>query len=111
MDEVLLIQIMEPILIWVVGVGMTIGVVGRRILNSVFITSILGEGIRTCATIKAKAYLIFLFIVHEGGNGMTLIGVLASLSTYMDSGPSNPELVDRAGDDVRRSGTVIRRHE
>ena len=42
-DEILTVEILEPILIRIVGVQAAIKLVGRRILNSIFIMSILGE--------------------------------------------------------------------
>ena len=42
-DEIPTVEILEPILIRIVGVQVAIKLVGRRILNSIFIMSILGE--------------------------------------------------------------------
>ena len=42
-DKVLTVEILEPILIRIVGVRATVELVGRRILNPVLVTSILGK--------------------------------------------------------------------
>lgn len=49
--------------------------------------------------------MIFLLVIHEGCDGMTLIGMVARLTTNMDSGVANPKMVGGAGD-----GTERRRH-
>ena len=41
MDEIPMIEIFEPILVWVVGIGSTIEVMGRGILDTILIASIL----------------------------------------------------------------------
>ena len=38
-------------------------------------------------------YSIFLFIKHEGGNSLTLIGMNSCLSMNMDSGAANAEII------------------
>ena len=53
MDEVPTIKIVEPVLIWVMSVGTTVEIVGRRVLHSILVTSILGN-IRTCVTMRIK---------------------------------------------------------
>ena len=45
MDEVSAIEIFEPVLIRVMGVGPTMEVSGRRVLNPVLIMSVLGNKI------------------------------------------------------------------
>ena len=55
--------------------------------------------------------MVFLFIVHEGSDGAGLVGAVAGLAMNTDGSLSNPKLVNRAWDDVRRSSMVIRRHE
>ena len=41
MDEVSMVQVVEPILIRVMGVGLTVEVMGRRVLNPILVMSIL----------------------------------------------------------------------
>ena len=43
MDEISSIEIFEPVLIWVMGVGLTMEVGSRRVLDPVFIMSILEQ--------------------------------------------------------------------
>ena len=40
-DEVPTIEIFEPVLIWVVSVGVTVEVMSQRVFNSVLVASIL----------------------------------------------------------------------
>ena len=50
-DEVPAIQVVEPILVWIVGVGLTIKVMSGRVLHPILITSIL-EDVRTHVTME-----------------------------------------------------------
>ena len=43
MNEVPMIEIFKPVLIWVVGVGPTMEVGSGGVLNPVFVTSVLGH--------------------------------------------------------------------
>ena len=83
-DEVPTISIVEPILIWVVGVRMMIEVMSGGVLYSVLIVGIL-EDVRTCVMMKRETYSIFLFIIYEGSNSTALIGAVAGLTMNMDS--------------------------
>ena len=83
---------MEPILIWIMGVRMTVEVMSRGVFYSILIMSIL-KGVRTHVTMKRGTYSIFLFIVHEGGNGVALVGMGPGLLSNMDGGTSNPKMV------------------
>ena len=56
MDKVLMIKIMEPILVWVMGVGLTVKVVSRGVLHVVPIMSVLGD-VRTHVTKKRRNLL------------------------------------------------------
>ena len=47
-DEIPTVQVFEPILIRIVGVGTAVELVGRRVFNPVFIMSILGTCQNTC---------------------------------------------------------------
>ena len=38
-------------------------------------------------------YVVLLFVVHEGSDGLTLIGTGPSLSTNMDSSTANAEVI------------------
>ena len=109
-DEVPMIQIMELILIWVMSVGSVVEVMSRGVLHSILIASIL-KGVRTRLLTRNRTYLVFLFIIHEGSNSVTLFGVLSALTTNTNGSMANLKLVNRAGDDAKRSGTVIRRHD
>ena len=60
---------------------------------------------------KKGTYSILLFIVYEGGDGLTLVGMEPGLSMNLNGSAAYPQMVDRARDDARRSGAVIRRHE
>ena len=54
--------------------------------------------------INNKTYMVFFFIEHEGGNGLTSVGVITSLTTDADSGAPNAMLIDSAGNGTRRGG-------
>ena len=43
-------------------------------------------------------YIILFFIIHEGGNGPTLVGVRPGLSTNTDGGTVNAEVVGSSRD-------------
>ena len=61
-DEVPTIYIVEPILIGIVSIGMMIEVVGGQIFN-------------THVTMRIEGtYAILLLVVHEGSDGLTLVG-------------------------------------
>ena len=51
--------------------------------------------------------MVLLLIVHEGGNGLTLIGTGSSLSMNVDSGMPNAEMVDSTGNGVERRRHLI----
>ena len=105
MDKVAAVQIVEPVLIWVMGIGVVVEVMSGGVLHSVFITSILrgyqnmrnGEGQGT--------YTIFLLVVHEGSNGPPLIGTGPGLSMNADGSTANAEVVGGT-----RNGAEGRRH-
>ena len=109
MYKVPTIQIVEPILIWVMGVGMAVEIMSRWVLHPILITSILWE-VRTHVMMRMETYLVFLFIVHEGGDGPTLVGAGSSLATDLNGGMAYPQMVDGARNNVRKSSTAIRRH-
>ena len=46
--------------------------------------------------------MVFLFIIHEGGNGLAGIGMITSLTTNTNCSAANAEMVDGAGDSARR---------
>ena len=56
MNEVPKIEIMEPVLIQVVCVGLTVKVMSRGILHPIFVMSILGE-VRLCVTMRRRDLL------------------------------------------------------
>ena len=41
MDEIAAVQIFKPVLVQVVGIGMTVEIVGRRIFSTLLVTSVL----------------------------------------------------------------------
>ena len=53
MDEILTIQIVEPVLIQVVGVGVAVEIMNGGVLHSILVTGIL-KGVRICVTMKDK---------------------------------------------------------
>ena len=50
-------------------------------------------------------YSVFLFIEHEGGDGLSLVGTRPSLSTNMDSSMANAEVIGGS-----QNGVEGRRH-
>ena len=75
MDKILIIKIMECILIWIVGVGATIKLMSGGVFYPVFVMSI-PEDISTHGMARTVGtYTVLLFIIHEGGNGPTLVGM------------------------------------
>ena len=50
MDEIVTIEILEPVLVWIMGVGAAIKVIRRRILPTLLITSVLSTEVKTCGT-------------------------------------------------------------
>ena len=53
MDEILAIEIMKAILIWIMGVRTVVEIIGGGIFHSILIMSVLGN-IRTCGIIKTR---------------------------------------------------------
>ena len=48
MDEILTIEVFEPVLIGIVGVGTMVKLMSRGVLDPVLVTSILGRCQNTC---------------------------------------------------------------
>ena len=106
MNKVAMVKVLKPVLIWIMGIGLAIEVMCRGILNTIFITGILRGGQNTWDDNNKRAYSVFLFIEHEGGNSVTGVGTIASLTMDTNGGPTNAEVVDGARDGTRR-----RRHD
>ena len=49
-----------------------------------------------------KAYSVLLFVVHEGSNGSAGVSAITGLTVNTNSGTTNAEMVDGAGDSTRR---------
>ena len=110
MDEIPPVQIFKPVLIRIVCIGTVIKLVSRRVFHPVFITSILEGCQNMCNNGDQGTYSVFLFIEHEGSNGLTLIGARPSLSTNADGSTANAKMVNGARDSTRRRhliGVVI----
>ena len=97
-NEIMMVEIFKPILIWVMGVGTMIEIHRRRILHTVLITSILWNIQYTCYSGLGRTYSVFLFIEHEGGDGPTSIGTSASLTMDTNCGAAPAVFVLGAGD-------------
>ena len=93
-------------MIQVMSVGPAVKVMSGGILNPILITSIL-EDVSTRGMMKARDLQILLLIVHEGGNGPTLIGMGPSLSTKADYGTANAEVIDGTGNGAERRRHLI----
>ena len=85
-DEVAVVEVLEPILIRVMRVGTAVEIVGWRIFPAFLITSVLWT-FSTRATMNSTGtYTISLLVEHEGSNGTASVGTIASLATDTDSG-------------------------
>ena len=104
-DEILMVQVFEPILVRIVHVGTTVELMSRGILNPILVTSILGEYQDMCNNEGPGTYSVLLFIEHKGSNSPTLIGTGSSLSMNMDGSMANAEMVGST-----RDGAEGRRH-
>ena len=102
MDKVATVQVLKPILIRVMSVQATVEVVRRGVLDPVLITSILRGRQDTWSDEGRRTYSVFFFIKYEGGDDLTSIGVRPSLSMNADGSTANAEVVDSAGNGVRR---------
>ena len=100
-----MVEILEPVLIWVVSVGPMIEVVSRGILHSIFIVGILQKESEHMEQWRQRTYSVFLLIIHERSNGPTLVGTGSGLSTNTNSSTANAEMVSGA-----RDSTEGRRH-
>ena len=101
-DEVAAVEVLEPVLIRVMGVGTTIEVVRRRIFMAFLITCILKDSISTCATMDKKGtYTITLLVEHEGSDSPSGVGAVAGLATNADCSMAPAVLILGAGDGTR----------
>ena len=49
-----------------------------------------------------RTYAILLLIVHKGCDGMTLVGVVTSLTVNLNGGMANAKMVGGAQDSAKR---------
>ena len=102
MDEITMVKIFKPVLVWIVSVGMTVEIMSRRVFDSVLIMSILWNHQDTWYNKYGKTYTVFLLIKHKWGYGPTGIGTITSLALNMNSSTADTEMVDSARDGMRR---------
>ena len=57
MDKITTVQVFEPVLIGIMGVGLTVEFVGRGVFNPILVTSVLREYISTCGTTGTRDLL------------------------------------------------------
>ena len=93
MDEVAAVKILEPVLVWVMGVGTTVEVVRRRVLPTLLVTSILWLNQQVCNDELTRTYTISFLVKHEGSDGPPGIGSVPSLPTNADSGSTPAVLI------------------
>ena len=54
-------------------------------------------------------YAVLLLVVHEGSNGLTLIGTGPSLSTNADGSMANAKMIGSTGNSVERRRHLVKR--
>ena len=102
MNKVSSVEIFEPILIQVMGIGAMVEVMCRGILDAIFVASIL-RGYQNMWNDRHQGnYMIFLLVEHEGRDGPTSIGTVAGLTIDLNGSTTDTEMVDGAGDGMRR---------
>ena len=107
-NEVPMVQVFEPILVGIVGVGTMIKVVSQRVFNPIFIMSIPGRRSNTCYNEPGRTYTILLLVEHERSNGPTSIGAGPSLPTNADSSMAYAEVVGGSRDGAEGGRHLIR---
>ena len=102
MDEVGTVEILEPVLVRIMGVGATIEIIGRRILPTFFVTSILRKGQDMCNDELRNTHSVSFLIKHEGSNGPPGVGSIPGLATDTDGGTAPSVLILGSGDRASR---------
>ena len=102
MDKVATVEILKPVLVWVMSIGMMIELMGRGILDTIFITSVLEEWLGHVEQGTTRTYTILFLVEHKGSNGPTGVGVIAGLTTNTNSGMTNAKVVNGTRNSARR---------
>ena len=92
-DEVGPVEIFEPVLVRIMGVGTTIEVVSRRVLPTLLVTCILCNIQYMCNDEFKRTYSVSLLVEHEGCDSPSGVGTVPGLATDADSGATPAKLV------------------
>ena len=92
-DEVVAVEVFEPVLIRVMGIGTAVELVRRRIFAALLVTSILRTGQPIYNITLGETYAISFLVEHEGSNGPPGIGAVPGLTADTNSGAAPAVLV------------------
>ena len=107
MNEVAAVEVFKSVSIWIVGIGTTIEIMSRRVFDPILVTGVLLQDQNTCNNEDKQTYSVFLLVVHERSNSAAGIGTVTSLTTNTDGSTTNTEMVDSAGDGMRRGRHLV----
>ena len=103
-DKIPVVKVLEPVLVGIMGVGVTVEVHRQRILHTVLITSVLRNIQYTCNEGLKGTYSILLLVEHERCDSPSSVGAVIGLATDTDSGAASAILILGAGNSASRHG-------